>query len=146
MLGQFGDFSELNDANTTGNEVEHTSWGEINLNGGDDDFGKMLETLFDEDFPRDPTYLILDDKLDERESLLMHGRRIYLDRSTLPSDIVQCRTYRRRRMALASEATYPRASSIYYQTVSIFLEANSAAVQHSNLSTAFLSARKALSH
>lgn len=75
MLGQFGDFSELNGVNTAANDVEHTSRGEINLNSRDDDFSKMLETLFDEDMPRNPTYLILDEKLDERESLLMHGRR-----------------------------------------------------------------------
>ena len=67
MLGQFGDLSEFN-----GTNAEQLPW--LDLEGGNDDLGGMLEVLFKEKLPTDPTRLVLEEKLDERDSLLMDGK------------------------------------------------------------------------
>ncbi|KAF7793464.1 hypothetical protein EIP86_004576 [Pleurotus ostreatoroseus] len=64
MLGQFGDLSEFN-----GTNAEQLPW--LDLEGGNDELGGMLEVLFKEKLPTDPTRLVLEEKLDERDSLLM---------------------------------------------------------------------------
>ena len=67
MQGQFGDRNESN-----GTNAEQISW--LGLEGGSDDLGGILEVLFKEKLPTDPTRLISDEKLDERDSLLMDGK------------------------------------------------------------------------
>ncbi|KAJ3540953.1 hypothetical protein NM688_g6155 [Phlebia brevispora] len=69
MVGQFGDLDALNGLCLK--QFEERDALPSTDDVGSDDIGCLLQAIFQEELPKDPSELILNEKLDERESLLM---------------------------------------------------------------------------